>query len=174
MDIENFKKEFNLCKYRINLINDYYNKYGKYKNKKDYYSECYVFYESIDNLLNIQNQYLLELYYIIYNKQTNKKTIREKVINHRTKLLNINESINNTSFLLSYKLEYNKKLIDFYVNTYTFEYNKIVDLISQCLNYIKLLDILIEFVNINNETFYNDIKILEKKMNNNNLLIISI
>jgi hypothetical protein len=174
MDIEKFKKEYNLCKYRINIINDYYNKHGDYKNKKDYYNECYIFYESIDNLLNIQNKYLLELYYIVYNKQHSKKTIRKQVINHRNKLLNIKEGINNTSFLLSYKLEYNKKLIDMYENTNTFEYNKIVNLISECLNYIKLLNILIDFFNLNNETFYSDIKILEKKMNNNDLLIISV
>ena len=135
---------------------------------------CYTFYESIDNILNIQNEYLLKLYYIIYNKNSSKKTIREDVIKHRNKLLNIKEDINNISFLLSYKLEFNKKLIDMYINIKTFEYNKIVDLISQCLNYIKLLNILINFFNVNNETFYNDIKILEKKMNNNNLLFISI
>jgi len=139
MDINKFKKEYNLCKYRIDIINEYYNKYGKYINKKEYYDECYIYYETINNIIKIQNDYLLN--------DKNKKSLK-----------NIKEKINETSFLLSYKMDYCKNLIDMYLNINTYEYDKIFELITYNINYIKLINNLQDFFNENNEIFYNKIK----------------
>lgn len=172
MDIEKFKKNFDIFKFRSNECvetND-----DKYKIKEEFYNECIMFYNKINNVLIMQETYITKLKEIINDTDNNKKIIRENVIKHRYKLKEIENEIANVFFLLEFKLIFNQNCFDFYDNSKTTEKHKIFELMLQCYNLIKIITSLIESFKLYNYKFYFDIKIIEKKMNNNYLLIISV
>ena len=172
MNIEKFKQNYNVCKYRLNECIKSNN--DNYKIRKEFFIECIMFYEKINNVLNMQEIYLNLLKEIINNNTINNKKIRENVINHRIKLKDIEKEIENVICILEFKLNFNKNSFDFYDNSKSNESNIIYELMLQCYNLTKLLEKLIESFKLYNNKFYFEIKIIEKKINNNYLLIISV